>query len=321
MFLRRLLLVLGTVALIAGVTLATLWLMRAPDTRVAEREQVPQQTVLTAARPLPAGTLLRAGDLAWRQMPADSVPEGAYAQGQIAESELFGAVVRRDIGVGEPVIVGRVVKPTESGFLAAVLNPGMRAVSIDIDAASGNAGLVAPGDRVDILLTQTLGERGGNDETRTVGETVLRDLRVVAVGQAISAAERPAPAQSALGGGSEAKLPKTVTLEVEELQAQALLVAVQLGKVQLALRSLEEGERFARPRPTWAADVSSALRAAAPAAPEPAETAEDGTAESRAPRVVPVTAIEIIHGTQIERRCFGEDGRARDDCAPAPAVN
>ena len=324
MLLRRLLLVLGTLALLAGIALTGVWLSR-PSTKAVESAQVAQQSVLVAARPLPAGTLLRAVDVRWKQLPVTSIPDGSFVQGTIAEADLYGAVARRDFVAGEPLVVGQVIKPTESGFLAAVLGPGMRAVSIEVSPAAGSAGLIAPGDRVDIILTQSFEDIATGVPTRSVGETVLKNLRVVAVGQAISAADRPAGAENVMGVAAEPKLPKTVTLEVDASDAQTLLLAVQLGKVQLALRSFDtagdSGAIASAPGPTWATDVSPALRMLTTAAARPVPVKETQPTSRAAPRMVPVSAIEVIHGTKIERRCFNKNGSVNSTCESSSAAN
>jgi pilus assembly protein CpaB len=315
MFLRRFLLALGIVALLAGVTLTAVWFTRGPST-TAETAQVAQQTVLVAARPIAAGSLLRAEDIRWKRVAAATVAEGTILQGQAAESDLFGAVARRDFAPGEALIAGQIIKPTESGFLAAVLAPGSRAVSIEVGTAESESGLISPGDYVDILLTQNFDDQAIARASKSVSETVLQNLRVVAVGQTISAAERPAPGQTRVGV-SEARVPKTVTLEVSENQAETLMVAMQIGKVQLALRSLEKPAQPQLGLPntdsTWASDVSPALRirTAAPSAPvaAPAKAGE---------RTVLVKVIEIMRGSKVERRCFSSSGDPQTDCGPAP---
>ena len=95
---------------------------------------------------------------------------------------MIGAVVRQRIAIGEPLTDGAVVKPGERGFLAAVLEPGMRAVSVPITPTSANSGLIFPGDRVDLILTQSLVESEGEGSIRRVSETVLSDIRIIAMG-------------------------------------------------------------------------------------------------------------------------------------------
>jgi Flp pilus assembly protein CpaB len=143
-----------------------------------------------------------------------------------------GDVTRRGIGEGEPVTPNRLVKPGERGFLAAVLKAGHRAVSIPIDAASGIAGLVFPGDRVDILLTHSVPARDSEEgsDPRRASETILENVRVLAVDQAVDDLQ------------GEPKLAKTATLEVTPKQAEILSVARQLGGLSLSLRSLAKNE-------------------------------------------------------------------------------
>jgi pilus assembly protein CpaB len=313
MFLRRFLLVLGTIALLAGVGLTALWLASGPSTTV-EAPRVAQQTILVAARPIAAGSLLRAEDIHWKQVAASTVADGSFVQGQVSEGDLFGAVARRDLAPGDALIAGQVIRPTESGFLAAVLPPGTRAVSIEVGPAESVSGLIAPGDRVDIILTQSFDERTAERSSQSVGETVLQNLRVVAVGQAISATQRPTPGEGGLRG-TESHLPKTVTLEMAENQAEALMVALQIGKVHLALRSLEKSGRSEPVAidalPTWGSDVSRALRVRTPPKPIAAVQA--------AAKAEPTRAIEILRGTKPERRCFDSSGTANAACGPSEA--
>ena len=102
----------------------------------------------------------------WQDWPDVAVPETYLVRGQGDETQFVGAVVRRPLTVGQPLSAGSVVKPGERGFLAAVLEPGMRAISVPVDEAAGNAGLIFPGDRVDLILTQTLSAEGDSGGRR-----------------------------------------------------------------------------------------------------------------------------------------------------------
>jgi pilus assembly protein CpaB len=139
------------------------------------------------------------------------------------------------------------------------LRPGNRAVSISVDATQSSSGLVLPGDRVDVILVQNLGETHGPSQ-KVVAETALRNIRIIAVDQSINAHKSASPEGSLF---AEPRLPRTVTLELTEAQAQKLFVAMQLGALQLSVRPLElseTAERRDQAAATWAGDVSPALR-------------------------------------------------------------
>jgi pilus assembly protein CpaB len=123
----------------------------------------------------------------WQEWPDVAVPDTYLVRGQNDEAELVGAVVRRPIAMGQPINAASVVKPGERGFLAAVLDPGMRAISVPVDEAAGNAGLIFPGDRVDLILTETMEAAGDPAGSRRVSETVLEDVRVIAMGRRLKA--------------------------------------------------------------------------------------------------------------------------------------
>lgn len=184
--------------------------------------------VLVASDMLPAGLVIKHDHLRWQKWPQDGLTEGYVVKSETTGIEsLVGSVVRAGIGPGEPITENRIVRPGDRGFLAAILQPGMRAVAVPINATSGIAGLIFPGDKVDVILTHTInGERETEDRVRRASETVLRDIRVLATDQRTDRQD------------GEASLAKTVTLEVTQKQAEMLSVVTEIGKLSLSLRSL-----------------------------------------------------------------------------------
>jgi pilus assembly protein CpaB len=148
-----------------------------------------------------------------------------------ALAEISGAVARHRIEENEPILHGSVLKPGDSGFLAAVLQPGMRAVTVDVTARTSSGGLVFPGDRVDVLLTQNFNNAELPLDQRTASEIAATDLRVLAIDQRLQANIPP--------NAPDTKVPATVTLEVDPAQAQRISVASKLGELTLAVRSLQ----------------------------------------------------------------------------------
>lgn len=232
-----------------------------PDKR--QEQSAPQ--ILVAVEDMPAGSFIKPVSVRWQDWPREAILEVHVKQGEQEIEDLVGAVVRSGIVAGEPLVGAKLVLPGERGFLAAVLSPGMRAASIAVNAVSGNAGLIFPGDRVDVILTQTLDLDDVPVGRQMVGETVLVDARVIAVDQRI---------QDILpvGEGQTAPVAKTVTLEVTPLGAQSLAVAIELGRVSLSLRSLGDPVvefvdgvaqkpvgTVAVGTPTYASDISAAL--------------------------------------------------------------
>jgi pilus assembly protein CpaB len=212
--------------------------------------------VLVADSDLPAGTFVKPQHLRWQRWPTDDVPESYVLKGVRSDQDMIGAVVRKRIAAGEPIIDGSVVKPGERGFLAAVLEPGMRAVSVPITPISSHSGLIFPGDRVDLILTQSLPVDEGENALRRVSETVLRDVRIIAMGADTSDDPRE---------GEANEKAKTATFEVTPRQAEEVALLTELGKLSLSLRSLatgapeiavlSEGDQL-----TWDRDVSRVLR-------------------------------------------------------------
>lgn len=234
-----------------------------------EEAKPPMAFIAATAAALPVGTLIKADDLAWREVVAAEVKKGEIAKDTPAAQRLNGAVVRRAMEDGAVVNDRDVVFPDAPGFLAAALRPGMRAVSVAIDDVSGNAGLTLPGDRVDLILTHHLtdGDNGASGgPPKVASETVLSDVRVIAVGQVLRAPEADAAAAPVASSGSA----RTVTLEVTPRDAESVAVVARLGQLSLALRSLavarNEAEAPAQAAlPVWGKDISQVVRMATPA--------------------------------------------------------
>ena len=233
MVLRNILLGLGVLAMIAGVALGVMWLREPSPQQAAEQEEppAPRPSILVANRSITTGTLLTASDMRWKDLAANQAPPAnAMVRGQISETDFVGSVSRRGFSVGEPFAESDLVRPNQGGFLAAVLAPAMRAVSVTVGAAESVAGLVAPGDRVDVILTQTFNDTIVSPTHKSVGETVLHDVRVIAVDQKLD------------GKGNEAVVARTATLEVTPKQSEIIAVATEMGKLSLSLRSLAVAE-------------------------------------------------------------------------------
>ncbi|MBT2189082.1 Flp pilus assembly protein CpaB [Sphingobium nicotianae] len=301
--LRSILFGIGALALIAGIFVGFIWLRSgASMDRLAVADT--RKMVLVAARPIDAGTLLRAGDFVWRPVVTAQPQPGSFVQGINTETELVGALTRRNLSAGEVLTAAALLRPDERGFLAATLVPGFRAVTIPVDARQSASGLVLPGDRVDVILVQTID--GVSPARKTVSETLLSDARVVAVGHALGLTQKPAKQRSSStlsdssATSSGSVTPQTITLEARPLEVQRVVVAGQIGTLELALRPLGDrtGATSLSP-PVWAGDVSAAL-AGLPPPPSPLSRRQSlPSAPSVSRDILPVSppSVLIIRGS------------------------
>ena len=212
--------------------------------------------ILVATRSVRAGALLKPEDLGDKIIPIpERRPDESLDTAAVRRS-LVGAMVRQSLSKGEPVRADALLRPGDHGFLAAVLKPGMRAVTVGVDDITGTAGLIWPGDKVDLILTETLNDPNLAPGQRIAAETVLSDVRVIAIDQRIV---------EGAAAGEGAKTAHTVTLEVTEAEAQKVQVATRLGRLSLTVRSAATLAGATPPRgtTTWASDVSPALGAIA----------------------------------------------------------
>ena len=206
----------------------------APQAVAAPAAQRQGPEVLVATRPLPVGTIIDAEAFRFQPWPEGLVQEAYFIQGQEGATDpqsLIGTVVRTEISAGQPATRGALIRPGERGFLAAALGAGMRAVTVPVSATSGVAGFVFPGDRVDIVLTQQVAG-GGDGAPLNVSETIIRNIRVLAVDQRINSTNEE--------GNQVPQSTSTVTFEATPKIAEKIAVAQTIGQLSLSLRSLAD---------------------------------------------------------------------------------
>jgi pilus assembly protein CpaB len=189
--------------------------------------------VLVAKKALPVGTIIDADSFTYQPWPKELMQSAYYVEGSADANpqSLMGTVVRYAITAGQPVTRGSLVGPQDRGFLAAALTPGMRAITVPVNASTGVAGFVFPGDHVDMVLTQQV-EGGGDGPPLKVSETIVRNIRVLATDQRVSEKDKD--------GKTEVKTFANVTMEVTPKIAEKIAVAQSVGTLSLSLRSIAD---------------------------------------------------------------------------------
>src|SRR6516165_10386778 len=276
---------------VAGAGFAAIHML-APKTGAA----TPKAEILSSTMPLSAGTLLRAQDVTWQGVAETETGEVVRPTATVLATKpeldeqmrtsVYGAVLRHPLQAGAPIPRDDIVTPGDRDFLQVVLTPGERAIAIPVAMGGASTGLLSPGDRVNVILTQNFkNDNAANAPLtrRSVSETVVENLRVLAIDEPdkVTAPGRlaAAPVNPAAGNFG-----RTVTLEVTGEQAEQINVATELGKLSLTLRSalhtlphvataapttvpflkaVAHDQVDGRIRPTWAGDVSPALTGAA----------------------------------------------------------
>jgi pilus assembly protein CpaB len=235
---RSIILVLAALLVAGGTAFVARGLLTGPRQApvVQAQQEQPAKKVLVAKVNLPAGSFIKEEDITWQKWPTDGVNEAYLVEGQNDTSTVVGAVVRRGIVAGGPITEAQIARPGDRGFLAAVLTPGMRAVTITTNERTSVAGLIFPGDRADLLLLQTMptldsaaGSETGSYAPRTA-ETFLENVRILATERTLNDIE------------GEPKKVDNVTLEVTPKQAEMLAAVRDLGDLSLSLRSLAKPE-------------------------------------------------------------------------------
>lgn len=203
--------------------------------QVIEKEiEVSSTKVLVSRSDMRIGSLLTPDDFEWSDWPEKAVHEGYFTQDMSPEAveELSGSVVKTSLLEGEPISATKIVKKGETGFMAAILAPGLRAISVEISPETASAGFILPDDRVDVILTyeiEVVTDRGV--EETTVTNTIIENARILAIDQIFGEID----GQPALTGS-------TATLELAPRQAELLAHSSRLGSISLALRSVADAD-------------------------------------------------------------------------------
>jgi len=233
---KKLVLLLGALVIAIGTAMAARSMFAgasAPQAAAAPQEPEGPK-VLVAQRALPVGTIITADAVAYQLWPKEMVQDAYFIDGESDMNTLLGTVVRHPITAGEPVTQGSLVAPGDRGFLAAALGPGMRAVTVPVSAKTGVGGFVFPGDRVDLVLTQTV--KGEDDGAPLkASETILKNIRVLATDQSTETTHTP-------DGKTVVRAFRTVTLEVTPKIAEKVAVAQTIGTLSLSLRSIADNQ-------------------------------------------------------------------------------
>lgn len=237
-----------------------------PERVVAKAEQAKPEPslVLVAAQDINPGDFIDGGAVVWGELDESAVRAGhitgrGSSDRRTQEKKIFGATVRRALQKGEPVSQDMLLYPGSPGFIAAVLAPGMRAISIPTSAVTSNAGLVSAGDWVDVILSIERDEArevamqtgsGGVAYNNLAAQTILRRVRVLALN---SSTESIAPAYAAAleeesadkKRAAASQTPRrmvfeTITLEVSPEEAERLAVAREVGSLQVVLRGVKD---------------------------------------------------------------------------------
>ncbi|MEL7689135.1 Flp pilus assembly protein CpaB [Citromicrobium bathyomarinum] len=354
---KKLVLLLAALVIAAGTAFIARSMFAgssAPEAVAATADAQPTgPRVLVANRSLPVGTIITQDAIGFQAWPNELVQDAYFIDGESDVSKLLGTVVRFQITAGEPVTQGALVAPGDRGFLAAALAPGMRAVTVPVNANTAVAGFVFPGDRIDLMMTH---DANGLKAT----ETILRNLRVLATDQSTS--------QNTVDGQTVARTVSTVTLEVTPKIAEKIAVAQTVGTLSLSLRSIadnstdleravasgdikipdnatpeEEARLLARARAmpsdtgssyVTGADVSRfAIRSATQSSPSgpsnnvgegsspmPIIQASNGVPVQSAPAAPSGPTVRVMRGEQSTSVAAGKTGGVKTDTARATAI-
>ncbi|MES2729106.1 MAG: Flp pilus assembly protein CpaB [Pseudomonadota bacterium] len=213
--------------------------------------------VLVAARSMTTGAEVKPMDVRWQAWPeAAMIPNAIIRQENQKIEDVAKGRLKRDVSAGEPIVQQALTGDGKGNILANMLDPGKRAIAIKVSAESMVGGFISPGDRVDVVLThQVRINDSARDAARSIidrhaTETVLENVKILAVDQ------------MARKDGDEAKVGRTVTLEVDGSQAEKVALAGAMGDLSLTLRGLSDASAVSDvpPAPTTDVQVSAVLQ-------------------------------------------------------------
>jgi len=212
----------GVAALLAGRS------EKPPEVKPEPVAQVASVDILVAKNDIAVGQTVSPGDIQWQAWPIATASGNFIRKPDRPDAleTLSGQIARYPFVSGEPIREAKLVNAKGSGFMAAILPSGMRAVSTQISPETGAGGFILPNDRVDVIMTRRAGDKASGDQT---SETVLSNIRVLAIDQNVEEKN-----------GQKVVVGKTATLELSSGQAETLALAQQTGSLSLALRSITD---------------------------------------------------------------------------------
>jgi len=192
--------------------------------------QVATVDILVAKADIEIGRRLSADQLQWQPWPATAASSEYFHQTDNpgAINQVAGSITRASFVSGEPILKAKLIRADGAGYMAAMIRPGMRAISTDISPEAGVGGFMLPNDHVDVILTR-LEKSNGEDAFHS--ETILTNVRVLAIDQTVEEKN-----------GQRVVIGKIATLELAPPQAETLALARRLGSLSLMLRGLRELE-------------------------------------------------------------------------------
>jgi pilus assembly protein CpaB len=200
-----------------------------------ETPQTDTTDVLVARGDIPLGQTVTTDDLQWQPWPSAAASSAFIRRSDRAEamSQIVGSIARSPFLAGEPIRETKLVKGNGSGFMAAILPSGMRAISTEISPETGAGGFILPNDKVDVILTKRERVASRSSSVDVINsETILSNVRVLAIDQTVEEKN-----------GQRVVVGKTATLELKPEQAETLARARQAGTLSLALRSLVDANQ------------------------------------------------------------------------------
>lgn len=206
---------------------------RRPGTEIVEVNKVPMVDILIASKDLAMGEKLIESTINWREWPKSNVSEAMITKDAMPEAleKYKQARARLPIFNGEPIVERKLVIPGQSGFMAAILPKGMRAISVAISTRSAAGGFILPNDRVDVILTRKI-DSPGNGPKVVKSEVVLSNVRVLAINQTYRQETNEDKVTVDEG--------KTATVELDPAQTEVITMVESAGELSLALRSIAE---------------------------------------------------------------------------------
>jgi pilus assembly protein CpaB len=203
-----------------------------PPPQPVAAPQINTVDLLVAKIDIPLGTSISAQDMQWQMWPTQAASPVFIRKSEKPDAieQFTGAIARAPFVAGEPLRESKLIKANGSGYMAAVLDKGMRAVSTEISPETGAGGFILPNDRVDVILSrrEREGDRAPGNESHS-SETILVNIRILAIDQTLGEKD-----------GQKVVIGKTATLELTPRQSETLALSRQLGTLSLALRSLAD---------------------------------------------------------------------------------